>query len=303
MVARVTTQLDISIEVAPSELHESLAAMRLCSPQAQQQMQLSLSRLGQLTPIQVYRVGTSMEILDGLKRARAARELCWPKVRVEVHALDAPGAKVRLLRCNEGAGLSELEEAWLVRSLYRDDALSQPQIARLLSRHKSWVCRRLALAEDLSDELTANVRLGLVSATAVRELARLPRGNQDEAGRVVAQRGLTSRQTARLVDALLATARAEWPKVLAQAAPSQPQMPKGGAPRRTPGEQLVADAWAMRRISVRMQTRLAERSLESLGDGAGVVAAELAQLQASLHVLTQTIDARLGVQGAHDAAA
>ena len=179
MVARVTTQLDISIEVAPSELHESLAAMRLCSPQAQQQMQLSLSRLGQLTPIQVYRVGTSMEILDGLKRARAARELCWPKVRVEVHALDAPGAKVRLLRCNEGAGLSELEEAWLVRSLYRDDALSQPQIARLLSRHKSWVCRRLALAEDLSDELTANVRLGLVSATAVRELARLPRGNQD----------------------------------------------------------------------------------------------------------------------------
>jgi hypothetical protein len=57
------------------------------------------------------------------------------------------------------------------------------------------VCRRLALAEGLSDELTANVRLGLVPARTAVELARLPRGNQDVVTVVVTQRGLTTHQT------------------------------------------------------------------------------------------------------------
>jgi hypothetical protein len=136
-----------TIAVAPAELGEALSAVRLCAPEAQQEMQLSLARLGQLTPVQVYRAGKGLELFDGFKRARAARQLSWSAVRAEVHVLDAAGAKVRLLRCNAGAGLSELEEAWLVRSLYRDDALTQPQIAVLLGRHKSFVCRRLTLAE------------------------------------------------------------------------------------------------------------------------------------------------------------
>jgi hypothetical protein len=32
----------------------------------------------------------------------------------------------------------------------REDGLSQLQVAELLERHKSWVCRRLALLERLS---------------------------------------------------------------------------------------------------------------------------------------------------------
>ena len=171
-----------SIELAPSELGQTLSAVRLCAPEVQQQMQQSLSKLGQLTPVQAYRVGDGLELFDGLKRARAACELSWPTLRVDVHAVDSAGAKVRLLRCNAVAGLSELEEGWLVRSLYREDLLTQPQIAVLLGRHKSWVCRRLTLAEELSDELTASVRLGLLSATAVRELVRLPRGMQTGRG-------------------------------------------------------------------------------------------------------------------------
>ena len=73
----------------------------------------------------------------------------------------------------------QLEEAWLVRSLYRDDALTQPQIAVLLGRHKSFVCRRLTLAEGLSYWITASVWLGLLLATAAVELGRLQRCNQD----------------------------------------------------------------------------------------------------------------------------
>ena len=124
-------------------------------------------------------------------------------LRVEVHPFDA-AAKVGLLLCNEGAGLSDLEVAWVVRSLYREDHVDQPHIAQLLGHDKSWVCRKLTLAEELSDELTAHVRLGLVSATAAVELARLQRCNQDAAAKVVIRRGLTTRQTRSPSSALLA---------------------------------------------------------------------------------------------------
>lgn len=304
MVLVVTGKQTSTLDLAPSELGEALSSMRLCPPPAQQQMQLSLSRLGQLTPVQAYRVGTRLELFDGLKRVRAARALSWPELRVEVHALDAAGAKVRLLCCNASTGLAELEEAWLVRSLYREDRLSQPQIAVLLTRHKSWVCRRLALAESLSDELSASVRVGLVTATAAAELARLQRCNQDAVLRVITRRGLTTRQTAQLVHTLLAAAPEHWHGLLEQAATPPPAPRGGGGARRTPGEQLVADAWAMKRLAVRLHARLLERSLTSLGAPAcAVVCSELAELRSTLGALITTLDARLSVQGASGAAA
>lgn len=295
----MTAEVTARIEIDPAELRESLCALRLCPPPAQEEMQRSLAKLGQLTPVQVYRADKGLEVFDGLKRVRAARELAWPSLRAEVHTLDAAGAKVRLLRCNASSGLSDLEEAWLVRALYREDALNQPQIAMLLSRHKSWVCRRLTLAEGLSDELTANVRLGLLSATAAVDLARLHRCNQDAVAERVMRRGLTRRQTARLVDTLLATPKAQWDEVLAQTMTSpSPPLPKGCEPRRTPGEQLVADAFAMKRLGTRLHARLLERSLESLGAPAcATVSRELTSLRGTLHALTQTLDARLGPKG------
>jgi len=278
--------------------------MRLCIPQAQREMQLSLSRLGQLTPLQTYRVGSCLEVFDGFKRLRAARELNWPKLRVEVHGFDAAGAKVRLLCCNARGGLDEIEEAWLVRSLYREERLSQPQIAMLLSRHKSWVFRRVALAECLSDELSASVRLGLVSATAAAELARLQRCNQERVMRVVTQRGLTTRQTTHLVQRLLAGTPEQWPELLDQPLTAAATPAKGGRRRRTPAEQLVADAWAIRGLAVRLHARLLERSLRSLGAPAcAVVCGELAELRACLAALSTTLEARLSVEGGADAAA
>jgi ParB family chromosome partitioning protein len=294
------------IEASPTELGDSLSSLRLMAPEAEQQMELSLLKLGQLTAVQAYREGSRLETFDGLKRLRAARKLSWTKVRVEVHELDRTLAKVRLMRCNIATGLSELEEAWVVQSLYRDDKLTQGHIAKLLGRvDKSWACRRLALAEELTDELTASVRLGLVSATACRELVRLPRGNQSAVAQVVAQRGLTTRQTSRLVEMLLSSPQDQWPKLLEQSsqfmAPNRREA-KGGAPRRTPGEQLVADAWSMKRLAVRLHVRLLERSLQSLGAPAcAAVSRELVELRATLFALTQVLDTRLVAQGAHDA--
>jgi ParB-like chromosome segregation protein Spo0J len=299
----VTVEATSTLELPPSELGEKLSAMRLCPPQALQAMQLSLSRLGQLTPVQAYRLGERLEVFDGLKRLRAARELSWRALRVEVHELDAAGAKVRLLCCNAGTSLAELEEAWLVRSLYREDRLSQPQIAMLLSRHKSWVCRRLALAEGLSDELTASVRLGLVPVRSAVELGRLARGHQDAVTREVTGRGLTTRQTAHLVQRLLGAPPEQWPELIEQACKPPPPAANGSAARRTPAEQMVADCWAMKRLAARLHARLLERSLNSLGEAAAaVVYRELLELRSTLSALSSTLDTRLNIQGEADAA-
>jgi len=301
----MTGEMSASIEVAPSELSGSLCAVRLCVPEAQERMQQSLSRLGQLTPVQAWRVSGALELFDGVKRWRAAQALSWPALRVEVHALDATGAKVRLLSCNAASGLSELEVAWVVRSLYREDRLGQPQIARLLGHDKSWVCRKLALAEGLCDELTASVRLARLPATAAGERARLQRCNQDAAAKVVIRRGLTTRQTARLGEALLASPQADWPRLLEEGpASAVAPGPKGGALRRTPGEQLVADAWAMKRQATRLHARLLERSLTSLGEPAcAVVSRELTELRGALTALTKTLDQRLSAKEPPDVAA
>jgi hypothetical protein len=75
-------------------------------------------------------------------------------------------------------------------------------------------------------------------------------------------------------------------------------------PRRTPGEQLVVDAWAMKRLVVRLHARLLERSLESLGAPACVtVGRELALLRAALGALAKTLDRRLFAQGVADVTA
>lgn len=52
--------------------------------------------------------------------------------------------------------MTELEEAWLIRSLHREEGWPQVEIARWFGRHKSWVNRRLLLAEGLADEVQAD---------------------------------------------------------------------------------------------------------------------------------------------------
>jgi ParB family transcriptional regulator, chromosome partitioning protein len=86
---------------------------------------------------------------------------------------DDPRALAALLALHRaGAGLCELEEAWVVRALVREHGLTQNDVALLLRRHQSWVSRRLLLVEALSPEVQMDVRLGLVSATAARRSSR-----------------------------------------------------------------------------------------------------------------------------------
>ncbi|MGH7440635.1 MAG: ParB/RepB/Spo0J family partition protein [Polyangiaceae bacterium] len=124
-------------------LGERLSALRLCDRAALAAMRRSLEEHGQLTALVVFPQDEQLELIDGFKRLRAARALGWRTLSARIVDVGSVDAKLRLRELHDGCGLTELEEAWLVRSLYRDDGLSQPEIARLLSRHKSWVWRRV----------------------------------------------------------------------------------------------------------------------------------------------------------------
>lgn len=281
--------------MALGALGEQLGALRLHDAESQRQMQVSLQRHGQLSPVLVFGGGEHLEVVDGFKRLRAARELGWPELLTErMTVADRAQAKAAMALVNGGRGLHEMEEAWLVRSLYREDHLQQPQIGRLLCRHKSWVCRRLMLAECLADTVEADVRLGLLAARAATELARLPRGNQRAAADAVMARGLTVAQTARLVQAMQdcadenARAQCLVDAMNASAAPST----RGAVARaRTHAEWVLVDIATITRTGARLQARLLQRPLSALGERAGgLVFDALLGLRPVLSALGRTIE-------------
>jgi ParB-like chromosome segregation protein Spo0J len=200
---------------------------------------------------------------------------------------------------NHGRGMGELEEAWLVRSLYREDSLTQPEIGRLLGRHKSWVSRRLLLAEGLDKEVQAQVRLGLLAASTAVAVARLPRCNQPGAAELARERGLTKHQMERVVTEVLARPGEECSRALAEAVArlAVASSVNGPLPRaeRTPAQWLMADIAALTRVSARLQARLLERTLATLdGNAAQLVAEGLKGLSPVLAALGRTVERTLG---------
>lgn len=192
------------IELALADLGEHFARYRLRSPAAERVLETSLRRYGQMSPVVVFRWQGRYELIDGFKRlaaARLVRELSALCARV-IEA-DERSAKAAIYSLNRVSGKpSELEEAWIVHALVREDGLPQVEVAELLGRHKSWVCRRLALIEKLGEPAKDDLKVGLLSPTCARQLVRLPVGNQEELLAVIRREALTVHELTGVVDLL-----------------------------------------------------------------------------------------------------
>jgi hypothetical protein len=163
----------------------------------------SLRRWGQLAPVVACVRSEKLELLDGFKRHAAARQLAGMTLSVRVLEVDEPTAKAAILGLNRGQRATrELEEAWIVQGLVRDDQMTQAEAAHLLGRHKSWVCRRLALLEKLSVAVKEDLRLGLVGPSLARQLTRLPTGNQEALLALTRREALTAQEVSGVIDLL-----------------------------------------------------------------------------------------------------
>lgn len=195
--------------LATAGIGERFAPLRIVEPQAERAMLHSMETYGQLTPVAVCRIAPGEhELLDGFKRLRAARQLGLTELSARLFELTIRAGKATMLQLNRvGRAISGMEEALVVHSLYHEDGLNQVEIALLLNRHKSWVCRRLALIERLSDEAQQMIKLGLLPASLGTELARLQRRNQDLLLAAIREHHLSVRETRRVVNALEHEAR------------------------------------------------------------------------------------------------
>ena len=260
-------------------------------------MRRSLDRYGQLQPVVAFRdESRQLEVLDGLKRLRAARALGWPELSVSIADVGSVDAKVWLLELHQCHGLSELEEGWLVRSLHRNDGLSQGAIAQRLGRHKSWVCRRLLLVEGLETTVQTDVRLGLIKPRTALALKPLPRGNgrQADAAAIVIRRGMTVRQTERMVaDLAKSNTSEDWSTRLVRWGEGVTST-QGRARRRrvqSEAEAISTDIAVLRRVGARLEARLLAQPLSALGsEPAAIVRQALEELLPVLRVLSRIVN-------------
>ena len=204
------------ITIAASDIGERYADLRIIQPTADKAMERSMRRYGQLTPVVVGRHGDERyEMVDGFKRLRAGRKLGYPELQAKVMAGSVRVMKAAIMHLNTKARtIADLETALVIQSLCRQDGLSQVEIAALLDRHKSFVCRRLQLVEKLSSDVIEHLKLGLINITIARQLARLPAGNQAKALCTILKYRFTGSETARLVSMLLQNPRWNNEKIL-----------------------------------------------------------------------------------------
>jgi ParB/RepB/Spo0J family partition protein len=196
-------------QLALAQIDRRFAPLRLASPRQLRRLHASVQSEGRIRDPVLVSTGVEERcwvLVDGFKRLRVAEDLGLTHLWVLGLQLDTPQAKAAILHCNQARhGVREIEEAWIVHSLCREHGMRQTQVAQLLKRDKSWVCRRLQLLEALDESLQEDVRLGLLSPCTARELAQLPRGNQVRAADAVREHQLTVRQSARLVQRLRET--------------------------------------------------------------------------------------------------
>lgn len=177
---------------------------RLADAEAEEAMAGSLRRWGQLAPVVACVRDDKVELLDGFKRWAAARQVIgMTSLSVRVLEVDERTAKAAILGLNRDQHPTrELEEAWVVQGLVREDGLTQVEAGHLLGRHKSWVCRRLALLERLSAGVKEDLRLGLVGPSLARQLMRLPAGNQEALLALTRRETLTAQEVSGVIDLL-----------------------------------------------------------------------------------------------------
>ena len=214
------------------DLGDQFRRYRLRVPQAVQTMTQSLRRWGQCAPIVATIRQEKPQVLDGFTRWEAARQVRgMTTLLVRLIEVDDRRAKAAIHGLNQtGRRPYELEEAWLVQALVREDGLSQCEVAELLGRHKSWVCRRLALLEKLCADVRQELEVGLLTPSAAREIARLPAGNQSEVLDLSRREALSRDELCGVVRLLLGSVTAEQ-KLFVLTRPRQALGQLGATPR------------------------------------------------------------------------
>lgn len=202
------------IEIAG--MGERYGVYRLVSPRADAAMLKSIQRYGQMSPVVCAKSEKGYELIDGFKRLRVFRRLNKSVLQAKTVEISTRACKAAIIQLNSKGfrSINEMEEALVIQSLHREDRLQQAEIAVLLGRHKSWISRRISLIERLSEEVQEDIRLGLISISVGRDLAKLPRGNQKAVVEAILKHRFSIREVQQLTAHLLSRSKWEYETIL-----------------------------------------------------------------------------------------
>jgi ParB-like chromosome segregation protein Spo0J len=283
--------------MALDALDLELGRVRCPPPGRVETIRRDLATNGQLTPL-VARLAAEQRpsLLDGFKRLRAARELGWSHLEVGLIEASAATALALMLSLNRRFGLSQLEEALVVRELSRS-GLTGVQVGVLLGRHKSWVSRRLGLLERLAPELQEEMKLGLLEAGMARRLLGLPRGNQVELATVARKAALGVKQTETLVQ-LWRAAPSDQARQFVLTHPSEAIAATQAPPHQPPDPRLSAQGQLVQR---RLRVALSAMTALTQALGSGLAAQDHELLGRDLQRLARLMERMRCWLGPNDA--
>jgi ParB-like chromosome segregation protein Spo0J len=168
------------IEIAQIDLR--YANSRIYGKEAILSLAHSIECHGQIIPVITIPEGPCFVLIDGYLRVFAIKRCGQDMVLAEIWSCEENEALIQVLARIRGRKWQAIEEAMLIRELKERHSLSQARIAHLMGCNQSWVARRLAIIDCLSDEILDLVRKGLISTwTAARVLASMARAIPDHA--------------------------------------------------------------------------------------------------------------------------
>ncbi|MER2494244.1 ParB/RepB/Spo0J family partition protein [Catenovulum sediminis] len=174
------------------------------SPEALDELASSIRAQGVIQPIVVRQTGENeYEIIAGERRWRACQLAKLDVIPCLVKEIpDEAAVAIALIENIQREDLNAMEEAVALERLMTEFALTHQQVADAVGKSRTAVTNLLRL-NGLQSEVKTLLEHGDIEMGHARTLLALEGEQQIEAGRVVAAKGLTVRETEKLVNKLL----------------------------------------------------------------------------------------------------
>jgi ParB family chromosome partitioning protein len=168
-------------------------------PDSLRELAESIAAQGVIQPIVVRAVADGYEIIAGERRWRAAQQAGLDEIPVVVRDVDEQTAlAIALVENIQRDDLSPLEEAGALHRLLGEFGLTHQQVAEAVGKSRTTVTNLLRLLE-LEDEVKSMLDHGRLEMGHARALLGLKGKPQTDAAHLVVARGLSVRETERLV--------------------------------------------------------------------------------------------------------
>jgi ParB family chromosome partitioning protein len=173
----------------------------------------SIRARGVIQPIVVRPVGDSQyEILAGERRWRAARLANLDRIPAVIREVpDEAALGIGLIENIQREDLNPIEEAAGLKRLIEEFHLTHEEVARAIGRSRTGVTNLLRLLE-LAPVVQAMVQEGAIDMGHARALLALSRERQVEVAQQIAHKGLSVRETERLVQEAHALPKSTAPR-------------------------------------------------------------------------------------------